>query len=257
MSYKSGQWLFLNVPSVSKSQWHPFTITSSPYDPYISLHVRQTGTFTRDLRNALYMQTPPPTIRVDGPYGAPAEDVWENEVAVMVGAGIGVTPWASILKSIRYQHNRVPRRLQRLEFIWICKDTANFAWFQALLRSLEDKFAPGSESKPFLRIHTYLTENVSPDSTINICLNTVGSVVDPVTTLKTACHYGRPNFKLFFREIGQGIVDRTYLDGTEGCLRVEVGVYVCGPSAMAKSIREACEHCTSPLVKFKLRKEHF
>jgi len=39
-----------------------------------------------------------PMVRIDGPYGAPAEDVFDSEVAVLVGAGIGVTPFASILK---------------------------------------------------------------------------------------------------------------------------------------------------------------
>ena len=39
-----------------------------------------------------------PSVRIDGPYGAPAEDVFDVEVAVLVGAGIGVTPFASILK---------------------------------------------------------------------------------------------------------------------------------------------------------------
>ena len=32
-----------------------------------------------------------PKIKVDGPFGAPAEDVFKSEVAVLVGAGIGVT----------------------------------------------------------------------------------------------------------------------------------------------------------------------
>jgi NADPH oxidase 1 len=39
-----------------------------------------------------------PTLRVDGPFGAPAEDVFRKEVAVLIGTGIGVTPFASILK---------------------------------------------------------------------------------------------------------------------------------------------------------------
>jgi NADPH oxidase len=39
-----------------------------------------------------------PTLRVDGPFGAPAEDVFKKEVAVLIGTGIGVTPFASILK---------------------------------------------------------------------------------------------------------------------------------------------------------------
>ena len=53
MKYKAGQWLFLQVPDVSNSQWHPFTITSCPFDPYISIHVRQVGDFTRALGDAL------------------------------------------------------------------------------------------------------------------------------------------------------------------------------------------------------------
>ena len=32
-----------------------------------------------------------PKIQVDGPFGAPAEDVFKSEVAVLIGAGIGVT----------------------------------------------------------------------------------------------------------------------------------------------------------------------
>jgi NADPH oxidase len=32
---------------------------------------------------------PLPVVRIDGPYGAPAEDVFSAEVAVLVGAGIG------------------------------------------------------------------------------------------------------------------------------------------------------------------------
>lgn len=32
-----------------------------------------------------------PKLRIDGPYGAPAEDVFGSEVAVLVAAGIGVT----------------------------------------------------------------------------------------------------------------------------------------------------------------------
>ena len=49
MKYKAGQWLFLNCPEVSKFQWHPFTISSAPEDPFISVHVRQIGDFTKAL----------------------------------------------------------------------------------------------------------------------------------------------------------------------------------------------------------------
>lgn len=42
-----------------------------------------------------------PILRIDGPFGAPAEDVFDAEIAVLIGTGIGVTPWASVLKEIR------------------------------------------------------------------------------------------------------------------------------------------------------------
>jgi len=32
---------------------------------------------------------PLPSVRIDGPFGAPAEDVFDVEVAILVGAGIG------------------------------------------------------------------------------------------------------------------------------------------------------------------------
>jgi NADPH oxidase 1 len=79
-----------------------------------------------------------PTIRIDGPFGAPAEDVFDNEVAILVGAGIGVTPFASILKHIWYRQRRgALRTLRRVEFFWICRDTPSFGWFQSLLAEVE------------------------------------------------------------------------------------------------------------------------
>jgi NADPH oxidase len=143
--YTAGQWLFIQIPELSHFQWHPvrtdllltfvemafdkmpqFTITSAPEDPYVSIHIRQVGDFTRGLGDRLgvgpsvvasmtqaamkgaekdeksgmsrgdYVELDPagssitlPAIRIDGPYGAPAEDVFGAEVAILIGAGIG------------------------------------------------------------------------------------------------------------------------------------------------------------------------
>jgi NADPH oxidase len=101
-----------------------FTITSAPKDPYVSIHIRQVGDFTRALGDRLgvgpsvvaamtsaamkgsekkdngstrgdFVELDAnsgltlPTVRIDGPFGAPAEDVFDVEVAILVGAGIG------------------------------------------------------------------------------------------------------------------------------------------------------------------------
>jgi len=257
MRYKAGQWLFLQVPSVSRQQWHPFTITSCPHDPYISVHIRQVGDFTRALGDALgagnaqsklYDNVDPngmyevalqngqqmPELRIDGPYGAPAEDVFDNEIAVLIGTGIGVTPWAAILKNIWHMRRgpNPPKRLRRVEFIWVCKDTTSFEWFQTLLSSLEEQSleAAGGDGQEFLRIHTYLTQKMDIDTAQNIVLNSVGMAVDPLTELKSRTNFGRPDFGRLFTGMREGIQDRTYLGGLEGSMKTNVGVYFCGKS---------------------------
>lgn len=49
---------------------------------------------------------------VDGPFGTASEDVFDYEVSMLVGAGIGVTPFASILKSIWYKFKESNPKLQ-------------------------------------------------------------------------------------------------------------------------------------------------
>ncbi|KKK25768.1 hypothetical protein ARAM_002034 [Aspergillus rambellii] len=283
--YKPGQWLFIQVPEVSNTQWHPFTITSCPFDPYVSVHVRQVGDFTRALGDAvgcgpaqardlegldpmgmyevaLQNGQMMPKLRVDGPYGAPAEDVFENEIAVLIGTGIGVTPWASILKNI--WHLRAspnpPRRLRRVEFIWVCKDTTSFEWFQALLSSLEAQSASDAAYEgrtEFLCIHTYLTQRLDADTAANIYLNSVGQELDPLTELKSRTNFGRPDFKRLFTAMCKGLQDQSYMSGLYGHSTTEIGVYFCGPNAAARQIKAATIASSTRDVKFKFWKEHF
>ncbi len=43
-------------------------------------------------------------IAIDGPYGAPSSHIFRAQHAVLIGAGIGVTPFASILQSIMHRY---------------------------------------------------------------------------------------------------------------------------------------------------------
>ena len=285
MRYKAGQWLFIQIPSVSRQQWHPFTITSCPFDPYVSIHMRQVGDWTRAVGDALgagpaqakeYDALDPngmyevalqsgqimPEIRIDGPYGAPAEDVFDNEIAVLIGTGIGVTPWAAILKNIWHMRAgpNPPTRLRRVEFIWVCRDTSSFEWFQTLLSSLEAQSAEaarGSKQDEFLRIHTYLTQKMDVDTQANIMLNTVGANVDPLTELRSRTNFGRPDFNRLFGAMKTGIEDRSYIGGLDGNLSTTVGVYFCGPNVAARDIKRACKDTSTKDVRFRFWKEHF
>ncbi|KAH8522353.1 hypothetical protein H0E87_003106 [Populus deltoides] len=119
--YKSGQYMFVNCAAVSPFQWHPFSITSSPGDDYLSVHIRTLGDWTRQLQNVFseVCQPPPagksgllradmqgennpsfPKILIDGPFGAPAQEYKKYDVVLLVGLGIGATPMVSIVKDI-------------------------------------------------------------------------------------------------------------------------------------------------------------
>lgn len=41
-----------------------------------------------------------PKLLIDGPYGAPAQDYKKYDVLLLVGLGIGATPFISILKDL-------------------------------------------------------------------------------------------------------------------------------------------------------------
>ena len=101
LNAKSGQYIYICCPEISKTEWHPFTLTSSPSEDFISVHIRVAGDWTKkfakrlgcvfDKKNGIpIVNTLLPEIKVDGPYGSASEDVYDYDVSVIIGAGIGV-----------------------------------------------------------------------------------------------------------------------------------------------------------------------
>ena len=99
-------------------------LLSAPEEDYISVHIRVTGDFTKALAKALGCHFPVdgvkgekgdipvggmvvgtntnhpgipnlPRVMVDGPFGSASEDFLKFETVLLIGAGIGVTPFAS------------------------------------------------------------------------------------------------------------------------------------------------------------------
>ena len=87
------------------------------------------------------MISPLPQVFIDGPFGAPTSQIFRAQHAVLIGTGIGVTPFASILQSIMHRYwqerNECPRckynwtndlssssvlNLRKVDFFWINRD---------------------------------------------------------------------------------------------------------------------------------------
>lgn len=53
-----GQYIFINCPSISLLEWHPFTLTSAPEEDFFSIHVRAAGDWTERLIDTFQQQKP-------------------------------------------------------------------------------------------------------------------------------------------------------------------------------------------------------
>ena len=53
---RHGQYVFLNIPQISWSQWHPFTIASSPESKFLIFMIKRAGDFTGKLIDTLFEQ---------------------------------------------------------------------------------------------------------------------------------------------------------------------------------------------------------
>lgn len=101
--YRAGQYIFLQVPKISFFQWHPFTVSSCRGNE-MTVHIKTDGNWTGKLRE-LGGTTGEIEIRigVNGPFGAPAQRFYDFSHSVIIGAGIGVTPFSGILADLQHK----------------------------------------------------------------------------------------------------------------------------------------------------------
>lgn len=103
--YKSGQWVRIACSALNSSEFHPFTLSSSPNESNLTVHIRAVGPWTRAIRQVYEEIIDYPRIYLDGPFGEGHQDWFRYDVSVLIGGGIGVTPFASILKDIVFRSN--------------------------------------------------------------------------------------------------------------------------------------------------------
>jgi predicted ferric reductase len=99
--YQAGQYIFLQVPAVSFWQWHPFTV-SECRDRDMKVHIKMEGAWTKGVRDlANGEKVTEIHVGVNGPFGAPAERFYDFTHTILVGSGIGVTPFSGILADLQ------------------------------------------------------------------------------------------------------------------------------------------------------------
>ncbi|GJN03682.1 hypothetical protein PR202_ga21153 [Eleusine coracana subsp. coracana] len=296
--YRSGQYIFLQCPIISPFEWHPFSITSAPGDDYISVHIQTRGDWTQELKRifvenyltpcvprrtafgelGMAEQKSPPRLLVDGPYGAPAQDFRNYDVLLLIGLGIGATPFISILRdllnnikladelmdlametsrsedstnsfsvSTTSSNKRRVYRTSHAHFYWVTREPESFEWFKGVMNEVEQM-----DKKGVIEMHNYLTgvyeERDARTTLLSMvqALNHAKHGVDIVSGTRVRTHFARPNWKEVFTRIASQHPNST------------VGVFYCGRANLAKELKKLSidmSHKTG--TRFHFHKEYF
>ncbi|KAK9668068.1 hypothetical protein RND81_13G033200 [Saponaria officinalis] len=286
--YKSGQYMFVQCPAVSPFEWHPFSITSSPGDDFLSIHIRKLGDWTQELQRVFSeaCETPVPgrsgllradettrkslpKLLIDGPYGAPAQDYRKYDVLLLVGLGIGATPFISILKDLinniikkeeeeaadlypvpdlnMDSAKKKPLRTTNAYFYWVTREQGSFDWFKGVMNEVAEL-----DQRGVIEMHNYLTSVYEEGDarsaliTMVAALNHAKNGVDIVSGTKVRTHFAKPNWKKVLSKIGSKHAN------------ARIGVFYCGAPILAKELKVLCdEYNQRGTTKFEFHKEHF
>ncbi|MEZ4394933.1 MAG: EF-hand domain-containing protein [Polyangiales bacterium] len=233
-TFAAGDYVFLRIPEVAAHEWHPFTLSSAPERPLLTVHVRALGNWTSALRERVERMESSGlrgglTAHVDGPYGSPTAHLFRARHAVLIGAGIGVTPFASVLESLVARRAAgAPQALEKGYFFWLNRDQYAFEWFAELLAEVERRDTDG-----VLDIHLYMTGGREGATALGLELARAVQFEqgrrDLVTGLRSQTHMGPPDW-----DEALGAIARTHAPDT-------VEVFFCGPPGLGAKVRRACE----------------
>ncbi|NXA53234.1 DUOX2 oxidase, partial [Nothocercus julius] len=235
--YKSGQWVRIACVALGTTEYHPFTLTSAPHEDTLSLHIRAVGPWTTRLRELYSPESLAtigklPKLYLDGPFGEGHQEWNKFEVSVLVGGGIGVTPFASILKDLVFKSSFSSKLLcKKIYFIWVTRTQRQFEWLADIIREVEE-----ADQNGLVSVHIYITQLAEKfdlrTTMLYICERHFQKVLNRslFTGLRSITHFGRPPFLPFLTSL-QEVHPEVQ----------KIGVFSCGPLGMTKSVEKACQ----------------
>jgi predicted ferric reductase len=219
--FDAGNYVFLNMPQIAKHVWHPFTVSSPPEQSDLTLHALQQDEWTLALRRAAERRVKrrdktPWLAHLDGPHGASSARIFHTRNAVLIGAGHGIAPFASILSSIVARSgtpNADTCNLRNVQFFWLNRAPHHFEWFTEQLRELERWPIPIQ-----IGVHGCVTGGHTGSTSTALEIAREIQHQDDVC-LRVSTHMGHPDWRI-----------------------EPVEVFFCGPPGLGAKLRAHCEH---------------
>ncbi|KAF4030472.1 Ferric reductase NAD binding domain [Phytophthora infestans] len=179
----------------------------------------------------------------------PAQDYARYREVVLVAGGIGVTPFASILKNILHQWEsyrcgycrniRFPPtfHLQKIYFYWVTRSQRSLTWFANTMNQLSEM-----DTENRLEIHTFYTAKslddvIGPLQALQTFIHaTEGQDIVSGLQTKQKTHFGSPDWSA---ELSRVARNHTRLESQDE-ISEEIGVFFCGPKKMGREIHDHC-----------------
>ncbi|KAJ0705536.1 putative ferric-chelate reductase (NADH) [Helianthus annuus] len=161
LEYTPTSILFMNVPSISTLQWHPFTVTSNANtEPdMLSIVIKCEGTWSHKLYKQL-SGSPIDSLQVsvEGPYGPAAPHFLSYENLVLISGGSGITPFISIIRELTFQQLNDNRKIPT-NVLLVCafKHSTDLSMLKLLLPLTSNTSTTSNISQTNLKIQAYIT----------------------------------------------------------------------------------------------------
>eukprot|EP00063_Salmo_salar_P006653 XP_013981488.1 PREDICTED: dual oxidase 2-like [Salmo salar] len=169
---------------------------------------------------------------LDGPFGEGHQEWTDFEVSVLVGGGIGVTPFASILKDLVFKSSvKFKTQCRKVYFIWVTRTQRQFEWVSDIIREVEEQ-----DSLDLVSVHIYITQLAEKfdlrTTMLYVCERHFQKVWNRslFTGLRSVTHFGRPPFVSFFSSLQE-------VHPEVG----KIGVFSCGPPGLTKNVEKGCQ----------------
>ncbi|KAG0712644.1 Dual oxidase 2 [Chionoecetes opilio] len=215
-------------------EFHPFTLSSAPHHANLTLHIRAVGPWTWKLAEVYGDKASSakyPEIYMDGPFGEAHQNWWDYEEVVLVAGGIGVTPFASILKDMVYKLHQSFKviRTKQVHFLWTTRSQKQYEWMIDILREVE-----AADKHKIIKVHIFITQFKSKFDLRTIMLYMADRFhhsecgFSLFTQLRAITHFERPNFDSILQTL------------KKECKANVIGVFSCGSSSLSHAVERSC-----------------
>ncbi|PVU95822.1 hypothetical protein BB560_005841 [Smittium megazygosporum] len=213
-SVAPSQYLYVCCPQISIFQWHPFDISDSqpPNSPYTTLIISTQGSWTQKLYSLMLesqsRQSDSPntvvqsnqsnqiplefTLWTSRKIATPLSYIFENNVAILIAGGVGISPVLSIIRAHLDNKNEKHKNyhLKYIHVVWIHRSAKQLDLLKDFLNSLDPE-----DNLSFVSFSLYHT------STRDISSHEKFFTYQNFPNLQIPIEYGRPDIFSVYQTI--------------------------------------------------------